>query len=298
MDERRFSGTVLAILVVVVIVGGGVGAGVLYWVTHPAPSGGPPTAQLGNNLTVNYIGMFGGTPQQGRVFDSSFLSVATNNASYPKSLEFQFRGASGYTPLSVTNLGPASGLIGGFWQGLIGLAVNQTRIITIPVGPLGYWPVNASCFVSEPLRYTIPTVRTYTSAAFSSAFPGLVVTSGMTIADPTYGWNDLVLSKNASAVVIQNLPSPGYTSSPFGWPVTVANVSASVITLVNNLTPASAGLVLGTSATGMDCGGTTPKTQFIVSSVNLATGTFTENYNPETVGATLIFTVTIVTLGP
>jgi len=297
MDERRFSGTVLLILIVVVLVAGGVGAGVLYVVTQPKGGGGPPTAQLGDNLTVNYIGMFGGTPQVGRVFDTSLYSVATNNASYPKSLEFALRGGpSTYTPLAVNNLGPSSGLIGGFWQGLLNLPLNQTRIVTIPVGPSGYWPVNQSCLVSEPLVYSIPTVRSYTPTAFSGLFPGIQPTTGLTFPDPTYFWADTILSQNATAVVVENLPTVGYTSSPFGWGVTVTNVSATSIQLTNDLSPASAGLVLGHSQTGMDCGSTTPKTQFIVSSVDLATGTFTENYNPETVGATLVFYMTIVTL--
>jgi hypothetical protein len=297
MDERRFSGTALIILVVLIVVAGAVGAGVLYVVTHPSSSGGPRTAQLGNNVTVNYIGMFGAGPQQGRVFDTSFYSVATNNATYPKSLEFTLRGGpSSYTPLPVSNLGPSSGLIGGFWQGLIGLPVNQTKIVTIPIGPLGYWPVNQSCLVTQPISYTLPVLTTYSSAAFTAQFPGITPTTGLVFPDPVYGWNDQVFAQNSTGVTVQNLPAAGFTSSPFGWPVTVTNVSVSTIWLTNDLSVADQGKVLGHSSPGMDCGSSTPKTQFIVSTVNQGDGTFVENYNPETVGATLVFTVTIVTI--
>jgi hypothetical protein len=296
MEERHFSITVLAILVVVVVVAGGVGAGLLYFFSH-GHAKTLPTAQLGDNLTVNYIGMFGGGAQAGRVFDTSIYAVVENNATYPKSLEYAHYGTpSSFTPLPVTNLGPTSGLITGFWQGLLGLGVNQTRIIVIPEGPLGYWPVNQSCFVSEPLVYSIPTVATYTPSGFTAAFPGVTPTTGLTFPDPVYGWTDFVVSNNATAVVVENLPTVGFSSAPNGWSVTVTNVTATQVTLANDLTPANSGLVLGHSKTGMDCGSSTAKTQFIVSSVDLATGTFVEDYNPETVGVTLEFQVTIVTL--
>ncbi|HYA58032.1 MAG TPA: hypothetical protein VEH57_06185 [Thermoplasmata archaeon] len=297
MDERRFSRTALLFLIVVVLIGGGIGAGVLYVVNHPKAASGPPNAQLGDNLTVNYIGMFGAGPQQGRVFDTSYYSVATNNATYPKSLEFTLRGgASSYTPLAVNNLGPSSGLITGFWQGLLGLPVNQTRVVTIPVGPLGYWPVNQSCLLSRPLSYQLPTVASYTPSAFTSQFPGITASTGLVFSDPLYLWNDLVLSQNATEVVVENLPSIGWTSAPFGWSVTVTNVSSSSISLSNDLSPANAGLVLGHSTTGFTCGSAGSKTQFIVSSVNLATGTYVEDYNSETTGATLVFYMTVVTI--
>ncbi len=294
MVERRFSRTVLVVLVALVIVGGGATAGVLYYLNHPAAPSGPTRVAVGDNVSVNYIGFFGSSPQVGRVFDTSIYSVALNNATYPKSLEFALRGnASTYTPLTAL-VGPTSGLVTGFWTGLLGMAVNQTRIISFPASQ-GYGPQNASCLVSQPLQYTLPTLVTLATAAFATAYPGQSAVAGTQFADPTYGWPVLVLSANATTVVVENLPAVGWTSSPHGWPVTVSNVTATTISLTNVLSPAQNGLVLGHSSTGFSCSGST-ETQFIISAVNVGSGTFTENFNREVVGQTLIFQMTIVSI--
>ena len=49
-----------------------------------------------------------------------------------------------------------------------------------------------------------------------------------------------------------------------------------------------------TSGTGGLCG----RTQFLVNSVDLASGTLVENFNPEVQGQTLDFTVTVVDIFP
>ena len=294
----------LAVLVVVVVIAAGVGAGLLYLHNHPAPAAGPTTVALGDNVTVNYIGLFGGGPQQGKVFDTSIQSVATNNASWPKSLEYTPRNASGYTPLPV-HVGPAPssgynvsgvtylGVITGFWKALIGLAANQSRWYTFPASE-GYGPLNASCVVSAPLVQAIPVVVSLTAKGFASAYPGITANAGLTFSDPTYGWSDTVLSANATAVVVGRLPYVGESVDPYGWSMVVTGVTSSTITLSSQLTPSSVGSVAGKIPGVTVCG----ESQFLVWSVNSATGLYSQNYNREVVGQTLTFVVTIVKILP
>lgn len=289
-------------IAVVVIVAAGVGTGLLYERNHPTPAAAARVVQVGDNVTVNYIGLFGSGPQLGRVFDTSIYSVVTNNLSYPKSLEFAVRGgASAYTPLAVhvgatTPNGGYSldGLtfiapVAGFWQGLVGLPVNKTTTISMPPS-LAYGNGNPTCLVTTPLVQTIPLVRSVAPANFSTDYPGANATAGVQFVDPTFGWNDLVLSVNATSVVVEGLPTLGWSVPGKDWPVVVTAVNATTITLTNELQPSQAGLLLGHLTTGTICG----QSKFIVSQVNLAEGTYTADFNPEVDGQTLNFVVTVV----
>ncbi len=295
----------LTVLVVVIVVGAGVGAGVLYLYNHPRPPGTPATVQIGDNATVNYIGIFGSGPQVGKVFDTSILDVAKDNATYPKSLEYTPRNVSGYEPLPV-HVGPNtpsggyvvgnvtySSVVTGFWRGLIGLAVGETRRVTVDPSA-GYGPLNASCLRTAPLVQTIAAAVVYTAAQFSANYSGVTAAAGTTFRDPTYGWNDTVVSANSSAVVVERSPYVGETTKPYGWTILVENVSAGRITLASQLSPSSVGTVLGTIPTTTVCS----TTSFLVWNVAPANGTYTQNYNREVVGETLIFVVTVVSILP
>jgi hypothetical protein len=313
MAEPRTSPLLVLILVLVVVAAGAGGAAVLYYEEHPHGGSAALTVQVGDNVTVNYIGVFGAGPQVGKVFDTSEFSVAQNNITWPKSLQYTSRGgnASDYAPLGVhvaanspsytignTTFG---GVVTGFWQGLLGLPGNQTRYITVPAN-LGYPAslINASCIVSAPLAYTLPVVVTLSPAAFSKAFPSVTASAGVQFTDPTYGWPDLVLSVNSSAVVYENLPSLGMTIYPNPWPVQVTSLNATTIGLTNLLNPSQAGTLQGhVTGTGV-CG----VTSFIVSQVNSQQGTFLENFgsgsggNKEVYGQTLVFIVSVVDILP
>ena len=149
------------------VIAASAGGALLY--LHYLPKGSaPPTVAIGDNITVNYIGFFGSTPPLRRVFDTSIYSVAANNATYPKSLGPLPRpSVSNYTPLPlyVGASTPSGGyffdgqtfssVVTGFWQGVVGMAGNTTRIVTIPPS-FAYGPLNQSCILTEPLAYTIP----------------------------------------------------------------------------------------------------------------------------------------------
>lgn len=303
-----------AIVVVVVIVLAGAGVAGYVYLTHGPKSNPPvPTVQYGDNVTVNYIGILGSGPEQGKVFDTSFYSVATNNATYPKTLSFQMRAsAKNYTPLAVHVAGntPSSGytvgnltfiqVVTGFWQGLIGMAGNTTRTLVLPPD-LAYQYDNPACLATEPLTYTLPVVQTLSVSAFNAQYPGQSVTQGVEFSDPHYGWPVLVMNANASFATVENLPTVGWTSSPAGWPVEVTGLTSTAngtgtITLTNELSSAQAGHVAGHVITGSGLCSQISGGKFIVTAVNVANGTYTENFNTEVTGETLVFVVTITAI--
>lgn len=300
----------IAIAVVVLLAGGAAGA---YLYVHSRPSGPPTTftVGLGDNVTVNYIGVMGSGPEAGRVFDTSIYAVATDSIGYAKTLEFSLRGsAKNYTPLPV-HVGsntPRSGyslggqsyiqVVTGFWQGLIGLAGNATRTVIVPPA-LGYGPTNAACVATQPLTFTLPVVASMSLATFNQRYPGQNPTLGSQFADPHYRWPVLILSENSSFVTIENLPTAGWSASPGGWPIVVTSVASTangtgVITLSNELSATSAGHILGHDYLGNGPCSSQSGGKFIITAVDPAAGTFTENFNQEVQGQTLIFIVTIV----
>lgn len=292
--------TVLVFLIALVVVVAGVGAYLLFKHNTPASAYGGRTVEVGDNVTVTYIGQFGSGPEFGKVFDTSIKTVANNNATWPKSLEYSPRNASGYTPLGV-HVGASTpsggytingvtygGVVTGFWKGLLGLPANKTTTISFPA-KYGYGPLNLSCLRYVPLRQNLSAIVVLTSAQFAKSYPGISANAGVTFSDPTYGWTDTVSSANNSSVVVQLLPTVGATTTTAGWPVQVVAVSGGTVTIENQLTVNNAGDFLGKLAGGSICS----TSQFTILSVN-PNGTFTENFNREVIGQTLEFTVTVV----
>lgn len=302
------SRTAFVIFLVLTVVAAGALAGFAYYRSLPGKAPNVLRAEFGGNATVNYIGYFGSGPEVGRVFDTSIYSVAINNASYPKSVSFAYRGnESAYTPLGV-NLGPYApsggysignttfvNVVYGFWEGLLGVAGNTSNTIIVPP-ELGYGAQNPACLRAVPLTYTVPVVATFTAAGFATAFPGITPLTGITFQDPSYQWNDTVLAANSSFVTVENAPYIGYVASPAGWPVLVTGIGstpdgAGAITLENQLSPAQAGHLQGKDFNGT---GLCSATSFIVSAVDPTAGTYTENFNREVAGQVLIFETTII----
>jgi FKBP-type peptidyl-prolyl cis-trans isomerase 2 len=299
------------LFIVLVLVAAGGLAALVYVKSRITPPSPGPTVAIGDNVTVNYIGYFGSGPQAGKVFDTSLYSVATNNATYPKSLEFSFRGnASAYTPLAVhVGTTPPSGytignltyvgVVPGFWQGLVGLSGNVSHSASVPPS-LGYGSPNRACFRTLPLRYDVPVVETFSSGQFSALYPGVTTQVGTVFSDPHYGWNVTIFSVNSSFVTILNQPYVGEVTHPTGgWPVTVvqyltaANGSA-LIVLQNGLSASSAYTVAGTDFNGTGPCSSQNHGRFLVSAIDPAAGTYTEDFNPEVQGETLVFVVTVV----
>jgi hypothetical protein len=301
----------LILLIVVILVIGGVAAGFVYYKAQTTGPSSPVLVAVGDNVTVTYIGVLASGPEQGKVFDTSVYQVATNNATWPKALQFGFRGGpSTYTQLGVHvgNLPAGQSnvslnnysfvqVVPGFWVGLVGIPTNVTHTIVVPTS-VGYpaYP----CNVVQPLQMHVPVFETFLGAEFQKLYPGTTATTGATFADPQYGWTVLILSANASSVSIENLAQVGQVAHPNGWEVSVTNVTSTSngsgsITLTNDLNPSDDGKVQGTSSTGVSCGGSS-STRYIITSVNETAGTYTEDFNQEVGGQTLIFLVKVINL--
>ena len=312
MADRNWVWTVA---LVVIIVLAGVGS-IVYVYYREKPSTANPRVEVaqGSNVTVNYIGEFGSGPEAGRIFDTSIFNVGSN-PSYAKALEYHARGpAKNYSllPVYVGSGAPQGGytlgnlsfiqVVTGFWQGLIGMQPNSTRVIVIPPA-LGYGSSNPACIVTQPIVQTLPALQTVSGVAFQKSFPGINAALGEEFTDPLYGWTDQILSANASFVTVQRMPYIGETSALAGWPVTVTGIQGNVngtgiITVRNELSAADAGHLLGSDYLGRGPCSSVSHNQFIVSQVDLGAGTFTEDYNQEVVGQTLVFTVTVVDYWP
>ncbi|MGA8663574.1 MAG: hypothetical protein WB809_00675 [Thermoplasmata archaeon] len=305
MAETGPSRTTLVILVVIILVGAGVGIWGANYLLHPRSISTPLSVQVGDNVTVNYIGEYGNGTQSGRTFDTSLYSVYLNNLSYPKALQYTGRGgvASDYSPLPVhigafqgtyvVNGVNYSGVVSGFWQGALGLQVNQTRWVTFP-DTLGYGPADPACTQVVPLQFTVPVLTSVATSMFATQYPGVTPGPGVTFTDPTYGWQDLIFTMNSTEITLESLTSIGFVATVSGWTATVTAVNATTITLLDNITPQNYASILGTFPSSRGCAGGNPSTQFIISGVNLANGTFTEDWNSPVVGYSLTFRITIV----
>ncbi len=308
MAAKRSAWPLVILVAVIIVAAGGAAAAVSVYVFPAHPAHRVTTVAEGDNVTVNYIGMFASGPQEGRVFDTSLYSVFLNNATYPKSLEYVPRGnESNYTVLPV-HVGPTvptggyaygnytfSTVITGFWQGIIGMTGNQTRIVTIPVD-LAYGPANPSCFATEPLIVPVPVYSTLPLGTFQADYPNVTARTGTTFTNEVYGWKEYILSANATTVSLQSLASVGQPVKALGLPYLVTSISDGNITLTSTLTESQAGTVLGRLP------GNAPticsSREFIVSSINWTTGTMSWNFNNEIYGEALRFYITVVDIFP
>jgi len=304
MEKPGPSRTVLLILIVVILVVAGVGVWAANYVLNPKAISTAPTAQVGDNVTVNYIGQYGNGSQAGKTFDTSLWSVYINNQTYPKSLQFSHGTAQAdYTPLPVY-VGAANApyvidgvnytpVVTGFWQGMLGLHLNQTRWVTFP-DSLGYQQLNPSCTQVVPLSFTVPVLTTVATPQFATYYPGVTPSPGVTFPDPTYKWTDLIFSMNSTDITVEALTSVGFVAAVSGWNATVTAVNATTISLLNDITPQNYGSILGTFSTSRSCDGGNPSPAFTILSVNTGNGTFTENWNSAVAGFTLTFRITLV----
>jgi hypothetical protein len=87
-----------------------------------------------DKVQIDYIGVF----TNAFMFDTSLFEAA-NNTDFPKTADFQPKPNSSYTPLGVY-IGPSdpdpgddyTQVIQGFWEGAIGMKVNETTVVRIP----------------------------------------------------------------------------------------------------------------------------------------------------------------------
>jgi FKBP-type peptidyl-prolyl cis-trans isomerase 2 len=286
---------IIIVLIVILMVSASSVAILLYSTNQSNTSPSSQTVAVNDEIKVDYIGRLA----DGRVFDTSLYSVASNDALYPKSLSFTMRTQSQYSPLDFT-VGSGQ-VIKGFDQGVVGMKVGETKVIEVPPD-MGYGQLNESKMAIGNLIDVLQVYLTLNYTNFESYY-GTSPQNGTTVLDPLYGWDVNVISTDQTAdqVVVRNMPTIGHqyaiygdpsAAKPTGWYVEVTSIDSAAnggkgeILVHNLLTDADAGYVQGVSAAL----GTT----FIVDQVDEAAGTYRVNFNQEVVGVTLYFTVTVV----
>ncbi len=269
----------LALVIAVVVV-----VGAYYVIFTPPPLPTPLVAQQGDTVSINYIGYFA---NDNLVFDTSLQSAAQDNVTYPKAYSFAWR--SSWTPLQFAIGGGT--VIPGFSDGVEGLSVGQSTTVSVPQN-LGYGPANPSLIDVHDLVETVPVRVTTNETAFTATY-GQSALSATNVTDPVYGWSATVAILG-NVVQVTNSPYPGEAIRPYGaWHATVlsiddtANNGTGIITIQNHLDPSMVDVL----------GGKTPAGQtFYLSSVDLAAGTYTLDFNKQVVGRTLVFQITVVSI--
>ncbi len=280
-DEAAISDWIVLLALVIAVA---VVLGAYYVVFTPKPAAAPQFAELGDSVTIDYIGYF---PNSNLVFDTSIQSAATDNATYPKAYSFALRAS--YTALQFT-VGDGS-VVKGFDEGVRGLSVGQTTTITVPAS-LGYGAADSSKIFVHTIIETVPVRVTMNTSAFSSYY-GQTAVSATNVTDPIYGWSATVSILNG-LVVVTNSPYPSETVHPYGaWNAVVlavddgASNGTGTITLQNRLDPTMVDKVGGKSPNGQT---------FYLSAVDPVGGTYALDFNKQVVGRTLVFQVTLVRL--
>jgi FKBP-type peptidyl-prolyl cis-trans isomerase 2 len=297
-DIRAATNTIIIVLIAILMVSGSSVVILLYDSGQRAESPDVEYARWGDAVKVNYIGQL----EDGRVFDTSLWDVASNDALYPKSLTFTLRNESQYVPLQF-QIG-AGQMIPGFEKGVIGMYLNQTKVIEIPPNE-AYGQLNQSKLVEIQFIETLNVFETLNFTQFLAKFKMQPVV-GMTLKDPHWKWDVTVMgvSADANSVMVMNQPDlgakyPVYGKelglSKTGWYVKVdyydssANGGKGEIRVRNLLNVDDAGNLKGLDDMA---------NEFILYEVNPDTNTIVLNFNGELVGHTLTFTVTLVQIIP
>jgi len=256
------------------------------WYVFFVPGAGPEVlrADDGDRLSVDYIGYFQDT---NLVFDTSLESVATDNASWPKAVSFTWRAR--WQPLPVT-VGPESGVVEGFNDGLLGLARGASKTLVIPAD-LGYGASDPSKISARPILESVAVRLTMNATEFQTRYNALA-SSGANVTDPFWGW-DAIVEVAGSVVTVTNSPDLHEIVRPHdAWDAQIVGIDDAAnggegVILVRHLIEEEDSNRLG---------GTSGGEPFYVSKVDLDAGTYNMDFNREVVGRTLIFQVTIVIL--
>lgn len=305
--EKRDTGKiVMALLIAAIVISVGAISFVVYTNSQATKSLTIPVIKAGDKVMMNYIGRFA----DGRVFDTSMLSVGLNNALYPKSLTYSAKSNASYEPFNMTagNYGQG-GTIRGFALGVIGL--HEGDQATIDVKPGDAYPVLSKYVQPIDVHQQIAVLDFINDQQFMTTF-GTEAVPGQVYKHPFWGWDVWVVSVLLGQVTIRNDPTIGQVVYPFGNPNDLANPNGWPVTVesYDPLAYGGQGLIVlkhGVSQAdvyevkGVDSDGST----FVVSSFNSTAGTFqisksdsSTGYNGEIAGRELFFEVTIIEVTP
>ena len=253
----------------------------VYLVPQAAPE--PLRAQERDSVTVEYVGTFENSEL---VFDTSVITVAQDNASYPKAFSFGWRDR--WQPLQFA-VGDGS-MIRGFDQGVRGLAVGESRTLVVPYAD-GYGAADPSKISTRRLLESVPVRLTMNATHFLATYRTSAV-SGINVTDLVGGCT-AVVSVAGSIVTVMNSPVPDQAIRPYNlWDATVVSIDDSAnggvgeILVQHRLDPTMIDRI-GGKVDGQD---------FFLSDVDLIEGSYTLDFNRQVAGRSLLFQVTLKTL--
>jgi len=293
-----------AVLIAAIILSAAVVVYVVYSSSQESESELTAQVASGDSVTLNYIGRL----PDGRVFDTSFLDVATDDVVYPKSLSFTLRDNDSYEPFETTagNYG-SGGTIKGFALGMIGMRVNETKIVEV-IPEEGY-QIYPSLLETKDLVEQVDATESLTAAEFENLFG---VEGALLLVVPHYFWGwDVQVTDNASGIVtFKHMPTVGTRYYPYGnpqnpenpqgWPVMVDAYDAAgfggngSITISHEIQADDVYFIKGTDVDGMTFylwGFDSTNSTFVIHKSDSSIG-----YNAELAGRTLFFEITIVSV--
>ncbi len=295
-----------AVLIAAIVLSAAVVIYVVYSSQQESESEENAEVAAGDSVTLNYIGRL----SDGRVFDTSFLDVATDDAVYPKSLSFGLRAEDSYEPFEMTagNYG-AGGTIKGFALGVIGMRVNETRIVEVT--PEEGYQIYPSLMETKNLVEQIDATETLTADQFESRF-GLEGTFLLVVPHYFWGWDVQVTDNSSGIVTFKYMPTvgsryypygnPALAENPQGWPVLVEAYDPTGLGGNGSVTirhEIQADDVYYIEGTDID------RKTFYLWSFNSTNSTFVIHksdssigYNAELSGRALYFEITIVSVDP
>ncbi|OGS44580.1 MAG: hypothetical protein A3K76_00355 [Euryarchaeota archaeon RBG_13_57_23] len=295
---------VQAIIIAAIVLSAAVIVYVIYSRSQEAETEDLAQVASGDMVTLNYIGRL----PDGRVFDTSFLDVANDDVIYPKSLSFSLRSNDSYEPFEMTagNYGPG-GTIKGFALGVIGMRVNETKIVEVL--PEDGYQIYPSLLVTKNLVEEMPATETLTAAEFEAAFG---VEGALLVVVPHYfwGWDVMVTDISSGMVTFKYMPTvnktyypygnPQTTGNPQGWPVVVEAFDSAgfggngSVTIRHMIQADDVYNIEGTDSDGLTFylwAFDSTNSTFVIHKSDSSIG-----YNAELAGRTLYFEITIVSV--
>ena len=288
-----------AIIILIVIL-----AFVVYWAyllsIEGAPVPSPEVVERTDTVEFDYIGTF----EDGRVFGTTIQSVADDDSSYPKSLNYTYLGE--FKPVLSTIGGGfiepgASEFFGmanrgtSLESGIMGMRVGETRVVVLEPWQ-AYGETNESRLEVRSLVETLPQYEEMSTMDYSQRFSAEGPPfEGKSLKDPFWGWNLNVvyLNRTNDLVIIRHNPSPGDVVTPYtNWNTLVEHVDSTAnggtgeIRVRHQLSPEDEGLVLGQSHSE----------RFIVTSVDPVHETYVADFNDERAGKVLYLRITLVSI--
>jgi FKBP-type peptidyl-prolyl cis-trans isomerase 2 len=285
---------ILGIIVAIVIIVSSIAA---YWYAQQKEEKGKKgmKVEVGDLVEVNYTGSF----VNGTVFDTNIESVA-NDENISKS--YSFKPKSFYSPLKFT-VGRGQ-MIKGFDEGVLNMTVGETKIITVQSGD-GYGEKHEDLFITINKTQSVPLYESISSQEFHELYPDEPLEKDVSFKHYFWKWNVTIDDIDGDNVTILNMPDINSTITEVdsGYNggegrILLKHFPAGNITIDKKKTEFLAidnealNYILEelnkypSNSSVSDIG--------IVSDVDGET--FIIDYNPEVVGKTLIFEVTIVSI--